>query len=644
MRTLDIIAQDVSVAAREDEIPALEALLRELQDHASTDRPTIDGLTLFVTASTARLVGDITGALSIFTQALELFTRIHEQQWMGEVHAQIGMLHVKRGDPDLAHQALARALDVFHQINDRAAVARTLTSIGIVNLNYQDPSSAMERLQQAVRIHEDIGNEDGIIDTLFNIGTVYQRIGDYPAALANYHRCLSHFEQHGASRSIANAYNNIAIVHYNMEEFGTALDYFERALELHRANGQEQSVSYLFMNIGNCYMGLGNTAGAMEHFQAALVIAERSGEDHGGVAIRLKIINQLGKESRFEEVDAALRELEAMNVPNKEHQITILMYRSRLQAILSGDLSGAFASCLAALEIASATSARRTEAECHRQLRDIALDQQDLAAYVEHNAAYIKIKEEISGKQTATTLTAMQKQREIDAREREHQKHLAVLHSTLPKHIADRVARGEVVNDHFENASVIFLDIVGFTDLSSSMSSQDVITLLDNIFTQCDAICEQYNVTKIKTIGDSYMAVAFETANTEQRTAISVVRAANAAIEMMNVTLNEELTKALEKVLNKPVIEFRIGMHCGPVTAGVIGTQRMQYDVWGDTVNVASRMESTSEPGKIQISEAFAALLPATTLGDSVERPMQVVERGEIEVKGKGMMKTYWLE
>ena len=154
------------------------------------------------------------------------------------------------------------------------------------------------------------------------------------------------------------------------------------------------------------------------------------------------------------------------------------------------------------------------------------------------------------------------------------------------------------------------------------------------MFTKCDAICAKHNVTKIKTIGDSYLAVAFPSDGDAAQ------RAAHSAIEMMNITLNESLNKAL----NKALVEFRIGIHCGPITAGVIGTARMQYDVWGDTVNVASRMESTSEPGRIHISEAFARLLPATSSGDSFERPLQVLERGEIDVKGKGMMKTFWLE
>jgi len=185
---------------------------------------------------------------------------------------------------------------------------------------------------------------------------------------------------------------------------------------------------------------------------------------------------------------------------------------------------------------------------------------------------------------------------------------------------------------------VIFLDIVGFTTISDRIPSGHVVHLLEQIFTTLDAVCGKHNVVKIKTIGDSYMAVSFE----------NVVNAASCALDMISSLDALEITMppALgDTSWTKDVgdIKVRIGIHCGPVTAGVIGTQRMQYDVWGDTVNVASRMESTSEPGKIHISEAFATLLPATSSGDSAERPFQVMERGTMEIKGKGMMKTYWL-
>ena len=253
-------------------------------------------------------------------------------------------------------------------------------------------------------------------------------------------------------------------------------------------------------------------------------------------------------------------------------------------------------------------------------MRDLAQKRNDFAAYIEHNNEFTRITEEINGKESTLKMAMQAKQREIDAVQREHAQHMAVLHSTLPKHIADRVARGEVVNDQFDRAAVLFLDVVGFTTHSSVLAAADVVDLLQKIFTTFDAICAEHDVMKIKTIGDSYMAVAFphESSSIEQRAATT----AGAMIASSFTWPSGE------------VVQFRIGLHSGPVVAGVLGTERLQYDVWGDTVNVASRMESSGEAGRIHVSEAFANAL----------KDAHIEPRGTIDIKGKGSMQTYWLE
>ena len=151
----------------------------------------------------------------------------------------------------------------------------------------------------------------------------------------------------------------------------------------------------------------------------------------------------------------------------------------------------------------------------------------------------------------------------------------------LPPPIADRLRSGEtVIADRFDDCTLLIADIVGFTQLSSGLSADDLVVLLDTVFRNLDVLVERHGLEKVKTIGDSYMVIG----GVPEITADHVERVADMAIDMIAEV------RSLQSSLIRP-ISFRIGINCGPVVAGVIGTKRTIYDVWGDTVNVASRME-----------------------------------------------------
>ncbi|MCO6465473.1 MAG: adenylate/guanylate cyclase domain-containing protein, partial [Bradyrhizobiaceae bacterium] len=210
--------------------------------------------------------------------------------------------------------------------------------------------------------------------------------------------------------------------------------------------------------------------------------------------------------------------------------------------------------------------------------------------------------------------------------------------------------RGETISDHFEQAAVFFSDIVGFTSHSSEMDAPDVVRLLETLFRSFDELCAKHGITKVKTIGDAYLCFKGDEGGFANAQAVAAFAT--------------ELQSATRHWPNGEPMQLRIGLHIGTATAGVIGTERLQYDVWGDTVNVASRMESTSEPGRIHVSEAFANALSNAPANARAQAPSQEEQgttddsaqaaelvtafttshRGEVDVKGKGMMKTYWLE
>lgn len=199
-----------------------------------------------------------------------------------------------------------------------------------------------------------------------------------------------------------------------------------------------------------------------------------------------------------------------------------------------------------------------------------------------------------------------------------------LLLNVLPAPIADRLKTGEsLIVDRFENVSVLFADLVGFTNHAAQTSPEALVTMLNELFSTYDRLAEQHGLEKIKTIGDAYMVVA----GIPQPVADHAIAIAHMAVDM--ITALESYAKRTGYDLG-----IRIGIHSGSVVAGVIGTKKFIYDLWGDTVNTASRMESTGLPGRIQVSEATQALLAGQ---------FELEERGEIEVKGKGKMRTYLL-
>ena len=214
------------------------------------------------------------------------------------------------------------------------------------------------------------------------------------------------------------------------------------------------------------------------------------------------------------------------------------------------------------------------------------------------------------------TLKALQYQQEQSER---------LLLNILPEEIANRLKRGDsTIADTFANATVLFADIVGFTKLSAQVSPTQLVSLLNEIFSTFDQLAERHGLEKIKTIGDAYMVVGgLPTPRSDHANAI-----AEMALDMLDAISDFSNTHNQD-------FSIRIGINSGPVVAGVIGIKKFIYDLWGDTVNTASRMESHGKPGCIQVTSTTYQLLQEKYIFES---------RGAIEVKGKGLMNTYLLQ
>ena len=210
--------------------------------------------------------------------------------------------------------------------------------------------------------------------------------------------------------------------------------------------------------------------------------------------------------------------------------------------------------------------------------------------------------------------------------EEEQQKSENLLLNILPDDIAQRLKTGEttIATKHGQ-VSILFADIVNFTPQSALLNPNELVIILNEVFSIFDDLSTNYNIEKIKTIGDSYFAVSGLNED-PKRSAISLVLMAKEMVKRLHV---------LNETIDKMDLRLRIGIHCGDVVTGVIGKHKFAYDLWGAAVNFASRMESTSEPGKIHISE---------NLHNLIKENFRFTKREDLNVKGVGNVDSYFVE
>ncbi len=494
-----------------------------------------------------------------------------------------------------------RALNSQEKKGATSDLANIWGSIGIVHLNLGSYAQVLDYLSKALAVHEQLGEKFSIAKVTGNIGVVYQNLGSYEKALEYYGKTIITYEEIGQKPGIANVLGNIGTLYFSLDNFNLALEYTDKALTKFEELGEKSHVARITGNLGTIYFKLGNYNKALEYlFKAQATLEELSKKD--GIAIFTECIGTIYADQSFEGYNPELAEEYFLRAIN-----------------LSEDLGAKHNLSSFHLSLSALYKSQERWKEAYLQF----------VKYNEH-------KETVITEEATKQAQLMEHKRKIEESERDRQIKLArfheqekILHNILPYQIANRMIDGEkTIADSHANVSVFFSDIVGFTKISQSVSAEELVGMLNGIFSQFDQIARKHGLEKIKTIGDAYMAVCGAPIHVEDH----AERTTSFALEVVRF-MNDYQTNTGNKIM------VRIGLHTGSVVAGIIGENRFAYDMWGDAVNTASRMESHGEAGKIHISEDFMkAVEPKKHL------QVSFIPRGEMDIKGKGMMKTYFLE
>ena len=499
-----------------------------------------------------------------------------------------------------------------------------------------DYDGAIAAFDQALAILEPLNNKEMIARIANNMGVVYHTKADYPNALFWYRRSLEAREEYGDLMGVARVSGNIGILYSSLGDNNRAREYYERSLGISIQQNDAEGIGRSTVALGNMHVRIGDLDKAASQLLQGMQQCKKLGLEREYLTAASSLAAVLHQQGKFQEainlVDASMPAAVSMGLKREELLLSIA------RALSSYKVSGE-KNTISALEDlvgqAKALALANEEKDIYKELYSIYKEQHDIHRALLYHEEWVEARDRIATDERQRQLVLLEAEQRLREERQRIEEHQRLLYNMLPAPIAKRLLKGEKeIADSFDNISVLFTDIVGFTHRAANMEVEELLGLLNGLFSQFDQVMRHHGVTKIKTIGDAYMAIAGAPDILDPHEAAK--RIANAALELVQLSAG---------------FDIRIGIHTGPAVAGVIGTERMVWDIWGDAVNVAARIEQTSSAGRIQISDQFARILSnhASPILDGTDivihaEPFLMRMRGTIEVKGKGEMKTFWLE
>ncbi|MFN8287128.1 MAG: adenylate/guanylate cyclase domain-containing protein [Chitinophagales bacterium] len=490
-------------------------------------------------------------------------------------------------------------------------------------LHRSNMSRSIELSSEALELARANNNGYGEIKSLSTMGMACSVAGYYGRALDLYQQALHLCDKYGNRNEEAYIHGNLASLYNNLGESEKVLSYIEKALTYHIKEKNYKPIHVNYTNLGVHYSNKNDLDNAMLCYNNALHYCDLSNHLPSRAII---LANRGTIYARKGDLETALDHFkEAYEINKRLNQKP--QYSRDLINIARvyfewKDYNRAFEYAAQATEAVEGSGSKLAQMQVFHALSEMYETARKWEDYAKVFKRFHMLEKEVKSEEAQKRGATLEIQRQLDMKEAERHATEKILHNILPRSIAERIKTGdEEIIERFENCTVLFADIVGFTVWSAKMEVKELARHLNRLFQLFDSLANQYGVEKIKTIGDAYMCVA----GLPEHCADHAERIANMALAM-----NREIKNAYPS----DDIRLRIGIHSGEVIAGVLGKNKYAYDLWGDTVNTASRMESHGIENKIQLSDSTYSLL---------KNNFEFEERGEIDVKGKGKMKTWFL-
>jgi class 3 adenylate cyclase len=537
-------------------------------------------------------------ALDEWQQSLHIFDSIQDKLGMANILSNIGAVYFDQGENTRALENYLQSLRLSQQVGDQLRIATAMINIGAVY--FDKPAThklALEYYLQALEISEKIEDIRAIGTVSVNIGEIYLTRGDDYLAQQYFQKALDYCKGTDIEPS---ALLGLGAVEKYRKQYQKGLDFYERAYETAQINDNLIDAARSLIKQAEIMSILGDPGQAVEDYKAAMPIATQIGANKELKDIFEGLASVYSTASRY---DSAFKYLELLgNIKDTlfniaaDKRLTVLRLDFELEKKES--------------EIAQLTT--------EKELKDTIIQR----AAIIRNLIILGLLSVM-----VFLYIALRQKRRI---EKEKQRSEELLLNILPAEIAEELkATGHSDARHFSEVTVLFTDFMDFTGVSQVLGPQELVLELNTYFKAFDEIITRHGIEKIKTIGDAYMAAGGVPKEEEG----SITNVIIAAIEMQEFVLNRQKSMQVDEA---HYFKMRVGIHTGSVVAGIVGVKKFQYDIWGDTVNTASRMESSGEHGKVNISQ------------DTYDRIKHLetftfTKREKTNVKGKGEMQMYFV-
>lgn len=512
-------------------------------------------------------------------------------------YLQLGTGHRLRGEYDLALKADFKSLELALEMGNAAAIGSSYIEIGnVYSLNGHSENAELY-YGKGVEILRQENNPSALAQALFNAGDEYVRIGKLELAEAYTLEAERIFNDTDFQMGRAYSFGNLGRIYAGYGKEDVAEEYLNKAMTILKDLEAYDAIAEFLISLADIYSENGDNARALAYTNRSLNVSRANGLKEYISNANLKL------SELYEKVGDTTKSFLAY----KEH----IAYRDSVRNIQS-------IREMANLRTNFVVSQKQAEVDLLNQEKK---NQKTIA--ISSIVAMVLI--------MLLALGLYRRNRFIKRTnliiEKEKNRSERLLRNILPEETARELKEtGKVKAKKFESVSVLFTDFVGFTHYAENLSPENLVKSVDYYYSKFDEIVEKFSLEKIKTVGDSYMCAAGVPFPVNDH-AVKIVYAALEIIEFMEHSRKEE-------TINRINFSIRIGINSGPIIAGVVGNKKFAYDVWGDAVNIASRMESTSEVGKINISENTYQM---------VKHIFNCEYRGEIDVKNKGRMKMYFV-